>query len=141
MLRCHSAAMHVFRAGLQAMVGQALGRSRAVVSAGPRQSGKSTLAAALVARGGARWFDLENPVDRQRLQQPMTALAALQSLHSAAGPGAELASGSGPGHGPIVIDDVQLAPGLFPVLRVLIDQSPANGQFLLLGSASPALLR
>ena len=117
------------------MVGQALGRSRAVVSAGPRQSGKSTLAAALVARGGARWFDLENPVDRQRLQQPMTALAALQSLHSAAGPGAELASGSGPGHGPIVIDDVQLAPGLFPVLRVLIDQSPANGQFLLLGSA------
>jgi predicted AAA+ superfamily ATPase len=125
--------MQVVRAGFQARVLQALGRSRAVVLAGPRQSGKTTLAASLVARGGARWFDLENPVDRQRLQQPMTALSALQLLHGAATPG--------PGSGPIVIDEVQLAPGLFPVLRVLIDQSPANGQFLLLGSASPALLQ
>lgn len=111
---------------LEAEVHRALGRSRAVVLAGPRQSGKSTLAAGLVARNGARWFDLENPVDLQRLAQPLTALGALQGATGVA---------------PIVIDEVQLVPGLFPVLRVLIDRSPANGQFLLLGSASPALLR
>jgi predicted AAA+ superfamily ATPase len=121
-----NAAMDIARTRLQAQVRRALARSRAVVLAGPRQSGKSTLAAGLVARTGVRWFDLENPVDLQRLQEPMTALTALQQLAGA---------------GPIVIDEVQLAPGLFPLLRVLIDRSPTNGQFLLLGSASPALLR
>lgn len=120
--------MNIVRSRLQAQVQRALARSRAVVLAGPRQSGKSTLAASLVPRGGARWFDLENPVDLQRLEQPITVLTALQQV-------------SGTGAGPLVIDEVQLAPGLFPVLRVLIDRSPANGQFLLLGSASPALLR
>ncbi|KNZ34068.1 MAG: hypothetical protein AD742_01130 [Methylibium sp. NZG] len=120
--------MNIVRRRLHAQIRQALGRSRAVVLAGPRQSGKSTLAASLVARGGARWFDLENPVDQQRLLEPMTVLTALRAS-------------TGTDVGPIVIDEVQLAPGLFPVLRVLIDQSPANGQFLLLGSASPALLR
>ena len=134
--------MDIVRADLKAQVLRALGRSRAVVLAGPRQSGKSTLAGSLVARGGARWFDLENPVDRQRLQEPMTALAALQALPGVAGSrhrGARAVAS--PQAGTVVIDEVQLAPGLFPVLRVLIDQSPANGQFLLLGSASPALLR
>jgi uncharacterized protein len=129
----HNAAMEIARNRLRDQVLRALGRSRAVVLAGPRQAGKSTLAASLVPRRGARWFDLENPVDLQRLQQPLTALAALQDLQEAAGSAAQ--------EGPIVIDEVQLSPGLFPVLRVLIDQSPANGQYLLLGSASPALLR
>ncbi len=120
--------MNIARRTLQAQVRRALGRSRAVVLAGPRQSGKSTLAASLVPRGGARWFDLEDPVDQQRLLQPVTALTALTGT-------------TGSDMGPIVIDEVQLAPGLFPVLRVLIDRCEANGQFLLLGSASPALLR
>ena len=121
--------MDIVRRRLLAQVRRALGRARAVVLAGPRQSGKSTLAAALVPRGGARWFDLEHPVDRDRLQQPLTALEPL--LQRPAG-GAAV---------PIVIDEVQLAPELFAVLRVLIDRSDAPGQFLLLGSASPALLR
>jgi predicted AAA+ superfamily ATPase len=120
--------VNIDRKTLQAQVRRALGRSRAVVLAGPRQSGKSTLAASLVPRGGVRWFDLEDPVDQQRLRQPMTALTSL-------------AGATGSDVGPIVIDEVQLAPGLFPVLRVLIDRCEANGQFLLLGSASPALLR
>jgi predicted AAA+ superfamily ATPase len=47
----------------------------------------------------------------------------------------------GGAHGPAVVDEVQRAPELFPVLRVLIDRSDAPGQLLLLGSASPALLR
>lgn len=112
------------RRSLLAELRHALGRSRAVVLAGPRQSGKTTLAAALAARGAASWFDLENPRDRRRLDEPLTAL---EPLHAAGGL--------------LVIDEVQLSPGLFPVLRVLIDRSPRNGQFLLLGSASPALLR
>lgn len=121
--------MAIVRRRLLDQVRRALGRARAVVLAGPRQSGKSTLAAAMVPRGGARWFDLEHPVDRDRLQQP---LAALEPLLHAAPPGSA---------GPIVIDEVQLAPQLFAVLRVLIDRSDAPGQFLLLGSASPELLR
>ncbi len=143
--------MEVARHRLLAQVHQALGRSRAVVLAGPRQSGKSTLASQVVQRDSARWFDLENPVDRQRLQQPMTALTSLASLTSVAAWAAAPGTGAAPaaqrpavlqaGPGPIVIDEVQLAPDLFRVLRVLIDRSPANGQFLLLGSASPALLR
>jgi predicted AAA+ superfamily ATPase len=113
------------RTGLMSDLARALGRSRAVVLVGPRQSGKTTLSSQLVARDSARWFDLENPLDRARLAQPMNTL----------GP---LLQGGG---GPLVIDEVQHVPALFPVLRVLIDRSERNGQFLLLGSASPALLR
>ena len=119
--------MAIVRRRLLAQLRRALGRARAVVLAGPRQSGKSTLASAVVPRGSARWFDLEHPVDRDRLAQPLTALEPLLP--------------AAPGAGPIVIDEVQLAPDLFAVLRVLIDRSDAPGQFLLLGSASPALLR
>lgn len=112
------------RRRLEQHVRHALARSRAVVLAGPRQSGKSTLAAGIVDRRSAAWFDLEDPVDRRRLEEPVLALSRLAAWRD-----------------PIVIDEVQLAPALFPVLRVLIDRSERNGQFLLLGSASPALLR
>ncbi len=99
----------------------ALGRSRAVVLSGPRQSGKSTLAQAFLERNSPNYFDLENPLHAQRLAEPHSTLSRLQGL--------------------VVIDEVQRRPGLFPLLRVLIDRSNANGQYLLLGSASPALLR
>ena len=109
------------RAALEAAVRTALGRSRAVVLAGPRQSGKTTLARLFVDPGSPRYFDLENPLDAGRLAEPMATLAPLQGL--------------------VVIDEVQRRPDLFPLLRVLIDRSNAPGQYLLLGSASPALLR
>lgn len=105
----------------QARVQRALARSPAVVLVGPRQSGKTTLARRFVAMDSPRYFDLEHPQHRDRLAQPMLALADMQGL--------------------VVIDEVQLSPALFPALRVLIDSRPANGQYLLLGSASPALLR
>jgi predicted AAA+ superfamily ATPase len=101
----------------------ALSRARAVALVGPRQSGKTTLARTLLAPGAPGYFDLENPVDEARLAQPLSALEPL------------LAQG-----GLIVIDEVQRAPVLFPVLRMLIDRSARHGQFLLLGSAAPALL-
>ena len=106
---------------LEQSVSTALGRSRAVVLAGPRQSGKSTLARKFLSRDSPRYFDLENPLHEQRLAQPLDTLSRLEGL--------------------VVIDEVQRRPGLFPILRVLIDRSDAPGQFLLLGSASPALLR
>lgn len=109
------------RAALIDSVRSALGRSRAVVLSGPRQSGKSTLAQSFLPRSSPRYFDLENPLHESRLSQPMDTLSRLQGL--------------------VVIDEVQRQPGLFPMLRVLIDRSDAPGQYLLLGSASPQLLR
>ena len=99
----------------------ALGRSRAVVLVGPRQSGKSTLAREFVAADSDNYFDLEEPGSPAALAEPMAELEARQGL--------------------VVIDEVQHAPELFRVLRVLIDRSNKPGQYLLLGSASPPLLR
>lgn len=100
---------------------EALARSRAVALIGPRQIGKTTLARTLVPPGSPSYFDLEDPRDLQRLDEPMTALEPLRGL--------------------VVIDEIQRRPELFPVLRVLIDREPRPARYLLLGSASPALLR
>ena len=113
------------RSALEAAVRAALARSPAVALVGPRQVGKTTLARALLGAGSAQWFDLEDPQVEAQLAAPLTALKDLRGL--------------------IVIDEVQHAPDLFKVLRVLIDRQsdPAGNpaRFLLLGSASPALLR
>jgi len=108
------------RPGLERDVRAALRRSPITSILGPRQCGKSTLARQL-ATGRAQFFDLENPADAARLAQPQTALAHLRGL--------------------VVIDEVQLQPDLFPVLRVLADRRPVRARFLLLGSASPDLVR
>jgi len=109
------------RRQLQARITALLRDNPVVALLGPRQSGKTTLAAQILGtRTGVR-FDLEDPRDAQRLSQPMTALEGLRGL--------------------IVIDEVQRQPELFPVLRVLADRRPAPARFLVLGSASPELLR
>ncbi len=99
----------------------ALGRAPVVVLAGPRQCGKTTLARRFVDPGSVNYFDLESPPSLARLEEPMTALTPL--------------------HGVVVIDEVQLRPDLFPTLRVLVDRPDAPARFLVLGSASGALLR
>jgi len=109
------------RKNLVLAIKSALNRSRAVVLYGPRQSGKSTLAQGFLGRDSPNYFDLENPLHEQRLTEPHSTLSRLQGL--------------------VVVDELQRKPGLFPILRVLIDRSDATGQYLLLGSASPALLR
>jgi len=88
-----------------------------VAIVGPRQCGKSTLARTFDA---AHFFDLENPRDLARLDQPQLALEGLTGL--------------------IVIDEIQRAPDLFPLLRYLVDHHPEQ-QYLILGSASRDLLR
>ncbi len=99
----------------------ALGRSRVVILTGPRQSGKTTLARLLVSEDDVNYFDLEDPASLARLDEPMTALEPLRGL--------------------IVIDEIQRRPDLFPVLRVLTDRRDNPARFLILGSASGALLR
>jgi hypothetical protein len=109
------------RTSLEQTITQALGRSRGVVLIGPRQSGKSTLAQRFLAADSANYFDLEYPPHAQRLSEPALTLGGLTGL--------------------VVIDEVQRQPELFPLLRVLMDRSNEPGRFLLLGSASPNLLR
>lgn len=102
-------------------VARALGRGRVVALVGPRQSGKTTLARTLVPERSPNYFDLEDPRSLARLAEPMTALSPLRGL--------------------VVIDEVQRRPDLFPILRVLADRRPLPARFLVLGSASPDLLR
>jgi predicted AAA+ superfamily ATPase len=93
---------------------------------GPRQCGKTTLAREYGRHqrgpGGApvTHFDLEDPADLALLEHPKLALEGLSGL--------------------VVIDEVQRRPDLFAVLRVLVDAAPRR-RFLVLGSASPALLQ
>ncbi|MDO8722141.1 MAG: AAA family ATPase [Syntrophales bacterium] len=84
---------------------------------GPRQCGKTTLARTLATDF---YFDLENPQDLARLEQPQLALEDLTGL--------------------IVIDEIQRLPDLFPLLRYLVDQEK-NRKFVILGSASRDLIR
>ena len=109
------------RNALESSVLAALSRSPAVALVGPRQIGKTTLARALQGSGSSNWFDLEDPQVEAQMAAPMVALKDLRGL--------------------VVIDEVQHAPNLFKVLRVLIDRPDNPARFLLLGSASPALLR
>jgi len=113
--------MRVARQVLSTRIRTALARSPAVVLAGPRQSGKTTLARTFLEKHEPGYFDLDDPASRASLAEPVLALRASAGL--------------------TVIDEVQLAPNLFPILRVLIDHDDRPGRFLLLGSASPALLR
>jgi len=84
---------------------------------GPRQCGKTTLARTL---GANHYFDLENPQDAARLDQPQLALEDLSGL--------------------IIIDEIQRMPDMFPLLRYLVDQQKKR-KFVILGSASRDLIR
>jgi predicted AAA+ superfamily ATPase len=103
------------------LVRTALRRSRVVALLGPRQCGKTTLARQFVAADSLNYFDLEDPPSLARLTEPDTALRPLRGL--------------------VVIDEIQHRPDLFPLLRVLADRKPLPARFLILGSASPDLLR
>ncbi len=109
------------RPSLVSQIRTALERSRIVALIGPRQSGKTTLAQIFVPPDSVNYFDLEDPVSLIRLEEPMTALRDLTGL--------------------VVIDEIQRRPELFPILRVLADRRPLQARFLILGSASPDLVR
>lgn len=94
----------------------------AVALLGPRQCGKTTLAQMYAEKHQpALRLDLENPEDLLILENPMLSLSDVEGL--------------------IIIDEIQLRPDLFPVLRVLIDRHKENQKFLILGSASRDLIQ
>lgn len=109
------------RKTLEKQIRLALGRSRVVALIGPRQAGKTTLARKLVDLRSRNYFDLEDPDQLARLDEPKTALEPLKGL--------------------VVIDEVQRKPELFTLLRVLVDRRPLPAKFLILGSAGPGLLK
>lgn len=103
------------------MIQRARERSSICALLGPRQCGKTTLARLIAEDKPSHFFDLESPKDQLRLQNPEIALGELKGL--------------------VVLDEVQTMPELFPVLRVLADRKEAGARFLILGSASPELIR
>jgi predicted AAA+ superfamily ATPase len=118
----HYSYMKLNRKSLTSSILDGLRRSRCVGLVGPRQCGKSTLARDIARlESEASYFDLEDPDSEARLADPKLALEPLRGL--------------------VVIDEVQRRPDLMPLLRVLLDRDPLPAKFLLLGSASPALIR
>lgn len=99
----------------------AIQRSPATALLGPRQCGKTTLARELAIGQQATFFDLESLPDQRRLQNPEMVLGSLNGL--------------------VVLDEIQLIPELFGVIRVLVDRPENRARFLILGSASPHIIK
>ncbi len=112
----------MLKRALTANLLDALTRFPVVALIGPRQVGKTTLARSLQKlRGNTEYLDLERPSDLTRLSDPELYLGGRKDRL-------------------VILDEVQQLPGLFPVLRALVDEHRVPGRFLLLGSASPELI-
>lgn len=109
---------------LQTDIEQALKKMPAVAILGPRQVGKTTLAKSIAKKGKKQmlYLDMEKAADRNRLTDAHTYLEQQKEKC-------------------VIIDEVQLMPELFSFLRPLIDEYRKPGRFILLGSASPALVK
>jgi predicted AAA+ superfamily ATPase len=111
----------IHRAVYEARVSTGLERSPIVALLGPRQCGKTTLARTFLPIDSPHYFDLEDPVVAELMENPKTTLSPLVGL--------------------VIIDEIQRRPEIFPVLRVLVDRPDNPAKFLILGSASPELSR
>ena len=100
---------------------RAVRRSPITALLGPRQCGKTTLARMFAKERTTAFFDLESQPDLNRLQNPQLMLGSLRGL--------------------VIIDEIQAMPELFRVLRVLVDRPENKTRFLILGSASPDLVK
>jgi len=114
---------HVSRPHFLASMQALLGCHPALAILGPRQAGKTTLCrqfSEIYPPEQVHWLDLELPADSAKLTEPSLYLSNLSGL--------------------IVIDEVQLRPELFPILRPIIDSQRSRQKYLLLGSASRELV-
>lgn len=114
--------MQIRRALEIALLNKLLKNNPIVAILGPRQCGKTTLSRQFSSQwpSDVTTFDLENPRDIQRLQDPLLAIEGAEGI--------------------VIIDEIQRSPDLFPVLRVLSDRS-VKTRYLILGSASRDLIR
>jgi len=96
-------------------------RAPVVSLLGPRQCGKTTLARLFGDKHEVTYFDLESIPDQRRLQNPELMLGSLKGL--------------------VILDEIQIMPELFSVLRVLVDRPGNQARFLILGSASPHIIK
>lgn len=101
-------------------IAESLAQFRITALLGPRQCGKTTLARTFGGEG-TTYFDLEDTLDLARLESPRLTLDRLRGL--------------------VVIDEIQLRPDLFALLRVLADRPGNPARFLILGSAAPELVK
>ena len=112
----------------ETLLRQKLGKTPAVVLLGPRQVGKTTLARTIAANWptASVYLDLERPSDRLRLDDADSYLRSQRGKL-------------------VILDEIHRAPGVFEILRGIIDANrhagQRHGQFLLLGSASLELMR
>jgi predicted AAA+ superfamily ATPase len=110
------------RARYQTLIEKTLRNNPICALLGPRQCGKTTLAREFGgSKKQAHFFDLETAAGRARLANPEMTLSSLQGL--------------------VVVDEIQRQPDLFTVLRPLADRQNSRTRFLVLGSASPELVR
>ena len=110
------------RTDLEKQIIDSIESSPITILLGPRQCGKTTIARSIAHLRKSHFFDLENPSESAGLRQsPMIMLESLEGL--------------------IVLDEIQRAPELFPVLRVLADKVNGKTNFLILGHASPHLIK
>ncbi|MEN9522956.1 MAG: hypothetical protein RL065_1333 [Bacteroidota bacterium] len=109
---------------LDTVIRKLLKQYPAVAILGPRQVGKTTLAKQIATgkKDNTIYLDLEKAADRSLLHDAHSYLEHYKNKC-------------------VVLDEVQLMPDLFSVLRPLIDEHRKAGRFILLGSASPALVK
>ncbi len=114
----------IYKRRKQAVLTELLADYPVVAITGARQVGKTTLARQIAEekKKEALYLDLESPRDVSRLQEPELFFEQNEDKL-------------------IVLDEIQHRPDLFPVLRSVIDRNRKNGRFLVLGSASPSLIK
>jgi len=113
--------MKIPRHQLISKIRQAINHYPVTLLLGARQCGKTTLAKEIFEKKGGSYFDLEDPETPLRPEMAKLVLKDLRGL--------------------VVIDEIQRQPELFTLLRVLADRRPMPAHFLILGSASPELVR
>lgn len=89
---------------------------------GPRQVGKTTLARQMAGLGDFLYLDLESQSDRDKLEDPVYFLSQFSERC-------------------VILDEIQFMPQLFSALRGIIDENRRPGRFIILGSASPHIIR
>ena len=109
------------RTALLSNINATIRRSPITAILGPRQCGKTTIAREIASSRASHYFDLEDVEHERRLRQAKLNLSPLRGL--------------------VILDEIQRRPDLFPLLRVLADRRPMPCRFLILGSASPDLMK